>query len=159
MRVVLQRVARASVRWTADGGEETCNEIGPGLVVLAGVGPEDDESHADRLADKVARLRIFRDDEGRFNRSLEDVGGAALVVSQFTLYADATRGRRPSFIRAGDPARAEELYQRFVARLRERGVPTRTGGFGEHMVVSLDNDGPVTLALSTDDWNTSVGGR
>lgn len=159
MRVVLQRVERASVRWEDESGGETCNHIGAGLVVLAGVGPDDDESHADRLADKVAQLRIFRDDEGRFNRSLEDVAGEALVVSQFTLYADATRGRRPSFVRAGDPARAEELYERFVARLRERGVPTQTGGFGEHMVVSLDNDGPVTLALSTDDWNTSVSGR
>lgn len=159
MRVVLQRVARASVRWTDDSGQETCNEIGQGLVVLAGVGPEDDESQVDRLAGKVAHLRIFSDESGRFNRSLEDVAGAALVVSQFTLFADTTRGRRPSFSGAGDPARAEELYERFVARLRERGVPTQTGGFGEHMVVSLENDGPVTLVLSTEDWDTSVGGR
>lgn len=157
MRVIVQRVSRGAVSWTEEGGELR-NEIGTGLVILVGVGPNDIEAHADRLADKVAQLRIFADDGGRFNLSLEDVGGEALVVSQFTLFADATRGRRPSFIGAGDPDRAQELYERFAQRLRERGIPTRTGSFGAHMTVSLDNDGPVTFALSTDDWRTSIGG-
>ncbi|MBO0709363.1 MAG: D-tyrosyl-tRNA(Tyr) deacylase, partial [Candidatus Dormibacteraeota bacterium] len=111
---------------------------------------------AERLADKVATLRIFADAEGRFNRSLEDVGGAALVVSQFTLYADATRGRRPSFISAAPPELATRLVDRFAERLRERGVPTRTGRFGAHMTVTLANDGPVTLVLSTEPWETRI---
>ena len=109
------------------------------------------------MADKVAHLRIFPDDEGRSNRSVRDVAGEALVVSQFTLYADTTRGRRPSFVRAGDPDRAEELYRRVAAQLEALGVPTRTGSFGARMAVSLENDGPVTLVLSTHPWETRIG--
>jgi D-tyrosyl-tRNA(Tyr) deacylase len=121
------------------------------------VGPGDDIKNADRLADKVANLRIFADDEGRTNRSLIDVGGEALVVSQFTLYADTSRGRRPSFIRAGDPKQAEALYEHFAEQLESaHGIPTKKGSFGANMTVSIENDGPVTLALSTDDWPTSV---
>jgi D-tyrosyl-tRNA(Tyr) deacylase len=121
------------------------------------VGPDDDREQAERLADKVANLRIFADAEGRTNLSLRDVQGEALVVSQFTLYADTSRGRRPSFIRAGDPEQAEALYEHFAARLETtHGIPTKKGSFGAHMTVSIENDGPVTLALSTDDWATNV---
>ncbi|HLH28331.1 MAG TPA: D-aminoacyl-tRNA deacylase, partial [Acidimicrobiales bacterium] len=127
-----------------------------GVVVLVGVGPSDESADADRLADKVLGLRIFPDDAGRFNLSLEDVRGEALVVSQFTLYADARRGRRPSFTGAAPPDHARRLCERFADRLAARGVPTRTGGFGARMVVSLDNEGPVTLALSTDPWETRI---
>jgi D-tyrosyl-tRNA(Tyr) deacylase len=127
-------------------------------VILVGAGPGDDFAQADRLADKVAQLRIFPDAAGRFNLSLEDVSGEALVVSQFTLYADVTRGRRPSFAGAAAPDCARELCQRFADRLTERGVPTRTGSFGAAMSVSLDNEGPVTVALSTDPWETRIGG-
>lgn len=141
--------------WDEDGSGRT-NEIGAGLVILLGIGPDDTVSDADRMVEKVAGLRIFADEGGRFNRSLEDVAGHALVVSQFTLYADTSRGRRPSFIRAGDPAVAEGLYERFAARLAERGLNVKTGSFGAHMVVSLDNDGPVTIALSSEDWSTRV---
>ncbi len=158
MRVVVQRVSRASVSWDDVGGRPRREEIGHGLAVLVGAGPEDGPEHADRLADKVAQLRIFSDGEGRFNLSLEDVGGEALVVSQFTLYADATRGRRPSFIGAAGPECARQLCQRFADRLAGRGVPTRTGSFGARMTVSLDNEGPVTLALSTDPWETRISG-
>ena len=157
MRVILQRVSRAAVSWD-DGAGSRREAIGQGLAILVGAGPEDDPSHAERLADKVAQLRIFSDEEGRFNRSLEDVGGEALVVSQFTLYADTTRGRRPSFAGAGAPDCARDLCQRFADRLASRGVPTRTGSFGARMTVSIDNEGPVTLALSTDTWETRIGG-
>lgn len=132
------------------------SEIGAGLVILVGVGPGDTPAAADRMVDKVAGLRIFADDVGRFNRSLSEVAGETLVVSQFTLYADTSRGRRPSFVRAGDPEVAEALYERFAARLAEQGLVVKTGSFGAHMNVSLDNDGPVTIALSDDDWNTRV---
>ena len=153
----MQRVAHAAVRWTGEEGTGHCSAIGRGLLLLVGVGPEDGEAEADRMADKVAHLRIFPDDEGRSNRSLQDVGGEALVVSQFTLYADTTRGRRPSFIRAGDPDRAEDLYRRLAAQLEGLGIPTRTGSFGAQMTVSLENDGPVTLVLSTHPWDTRIG--
>jgi D-tyrosyl-tRNA(Tyr) deacylase len=156
MRVVVQRVGRASVSWE-DGGRTCREEIGRGLAILVGAGPADDRTQVDRLADKVAQLRVFSDDDGRFNLSLEDVDGEALVVSQFTLYADATRGRRPRFAGAAAPDCARQLCQRFADRLVERGVPTRTGSFGAHMTVSLDNDGPVTLALSTEPWETRIG--
>ncbi|MBO0683733.1 MAG: D-tyrosyl-tRNA(Tyr) deacylase [Candidatus Dormibacteraeota bacterium] len=155
MRAVVQRVTEAAVGWSEPAGE--CREqIGLGLAVLVGAGPQDGFAEAERLADKVAALRIFADADGRFNRSLEDVGGAALVVSQFTLYADATRGRRPSFISAAPPELATRLVDRFAERLRERGVPTRTGRFGAHMTVTLANDGPVTLVLSTEPWETRI---
>ena len=166
MRAVVQRVARASVSWSEAAGEPSqtpepvrrSESIGPGLAVLLGAGPEDAPEDADRLADKVAQLRIFRDAEGRINRSLEDVQGEVLVVSQFTLYADTRRGRRPSFIGAADPDCARTLYQRFVDRLSSRGLTTRTGSFGASMLVSLDNDGPVTLVLSTEPWETRISG-
>jgi D-aminoacyl-tRNA deacylase len=151
MRVVAQRVASGSVSW--DGGDAT---IGRGLVLLVGAGGDDDEATVQRLADKVIDLRVFADEAGRMNLSLVDVNGAALIVSQFTLFADLSRGRRPSLLKAGDPARAEQLYERFVARFRERGIETGTGSFGAVMRVSIENDGPVTLVLSTDDWSTRV---
>jgi D-tyrosyl-tRNA(Tyr) deacylase len=109
-----------------------------------------------KLADKIIDLRVFADEAGRMNLSLVDVKGAALIVSQFTLFADMSRGRRPSLLRAGDPARAEQLYERFVERFDERGIETQTGSFGAHMRVGIENDGPVTLVLSTDDWVTRV---
>ena len=151
MRVVALRVASGSVSW--DGGDAT---IGRGLVLLVGAGGDDDEATVQRLADKVIDLRVFADEAGRMNLSLVDVNGAALIVSQFTLFADLSRGRRPSLLKAGDPTRAEQLYERFVARFRERGIETGTGSFGAVMRVSIENDGPLTLVLSTDDWSTRV---
>ena len=139
MRVVVQRVARASVR---PGGA-----IGPGLVALVGVAEGDTEAEADRLAGRVARLRIFEGDEGKFDRSLLDTGGAALVISQFTLIADTAKGNRPSFGGAARPERAEPLYERFCTALRELGVPVETGVFGARMAVELTGDGPVTIVL------------
>jgi D-tyrosyl-tRNA(Tyr) deacylase len=141
VRAVVQRVARA--RATPGGA------IGPGLCVLLGVAAGDDDSLADRLAGKVARLRIFEGDDGRFDRSLVDTGGAALVVSNFTLIADTRRGNRPSFDGAARPERAEPLYERFCAALRELGVAVETGVFGARMQVELENDGPVTVVVET----------
>ena len=146
MRALLQRAAHASV--AVDG--RVIGSIGPGLVVLLGVGRDDDSATVDALARRVTELRIFRDDEGRTNRSLLDVGGAALVVSQFTLYADTARGRRPGFTDAADPALAERLYLRFAERLRAEGVgDVQTGAFGAEMAVELVNDGPFTIWLDT----------
>ena len=156
MRAVVQRVSHAEVGWDEAEGSARSEQIGVGLVVLVGAGPSDEPADADRLADKIAQLRIFPDDDGRFNRSLEDVKGEALVVSQFTLYADSTRGRRPSFVGAAEPGRARDLCQHFADRLAGRGVPTRTGSFGARMVVSLQNEGPVTIVLSTDPWDTRI---
>jgi D-tyrosyl-tRNA(Tyr) deacylase len=147
VRALLQRTTGAEVR--ADGG--VVGAIGAGLVILLGVGPDDNETVADDLARKAAELRIFRDDEGRTNRSLLDVGGAALVVSQFTLYADTRKGRRPGFTGGAAPDVAERLYLRFAAALRELGVAVATGRFGAEMAVSLVNDGPFTIWLDTDD--------
>ncbi|HSS92968.1 MAG TPA: D-aminoacyl-tRNA deacylase [Candidatus Dormibacteraeota bacterium] len=155
MRLVVQRVAAGSVTWEEAGAKQAAT-IGPGFVLLVGAGSEDDESTVRRLADKVIDMRIFADEAGKMNLSLEDVKGSALVVSQFTLFADTSRGRRPSFLKAGDPKRAEDLYLAFVQRFRERGIETRTGSFGADMRVSIENDGPVTLVLSTDDWPTRV---
>ena len=151
MRIVVQRVSSGSVSW--EGGDAT---IGPGFVLLVGAGGDDDEATVRRLADKIVDLRVFADDDGRMNLSLVDVKGAALIVSQFTLFADMSRGRRPSLLRAGDPARAEQLYEVFVKQFRERGIETKTGSFGAVMRVSIENDGPVTLVLSTDEWPTRV---
>lgn len=145
MRALLQRVSSAEVSVQGD----TVGEIGLGLVVLLGVGPDDDAATADALARRVTELRIFRDDEGRTNRSLLDVTGAVLVVSQFTLFADTRRGRRPGFTGAAPPELAEQLYERFAAALRELEVPVATGRFGAEMAVSLVNDGPFTLWLDT----------
>ena len=141
MRAVVQRVSRARV---TPGGE-----IGPGLCILLGVARGDREEEAGRLAGKIARLRIFPDDDGRFDRSVLDVGGSALVVSQFTLIADTAKGNRPSFAGAAPPEQAKPLYERFTSRLRALGVPVETGVFGARMEVELVNDGPVTIVLDT----------
>ena len=124
--------------------------------MLVGAGGDDEDSTVQRLADKIIDLRVFADEAGRMNLSLIDVKGSALIVSQFTLFADMSRGRRPSLLKAGDPARAEQLYEVFVQRFRERGIETQTGSFGAVMRVDIANDGPVTLVLSTDDWPTRV---
>ena len=126
-------------------------EIGPGLVVLVGVGPADTEAVADALARRITDLRIFRDEEGRTNRSLLELGGEALVVSQFTLYADTRRGRRPGFTGAAPPDVAERLYRRLAATLEGLGIRVATGRFGAEMAVELVNDGPFTIWLDTDD--------
>jgi D-tyrosyl-tRNA(Tyr) deacylase len=130
--------------------------IGPGYVLLVGAASDDEESSARRLADKIIDLRVFADAEGRMNLSLVDIAGSALIVSQFTLFADMSRGRRPSLLKAGDPKRAEELYDVFVQQFRARGIETQTGSFGADMRVSIENDGPLTLVLSTDEWPTRV---
>jgi D-tyrosyl-tRNA(Tyr) deacylase len=143
LRAVVQRVAEARVRVE----DEVVGEIGPGLCVLLGVAREDDEDAAELLAGRVARLRIFENDEGKFDRSLLDAGGAALVVSQFTLIADTAKGNRPSFSGAAPPEVAEPLYERFSSALRELGVTVETGVFGARMRVELANDGPVTILL------------
>jgi D-aminoacyl-tRNA deacylase len=145
VRALLQRTIGARVRV----GEELVGEIGPGLVVLLGVGPDDDEATADNLARRVTELRIFDDDAGRTNLSLADVGGAILVVSQFTLYADTRRGRRPGFTGAALPDLAERLYLRFADALRLLGVTVATGRFGAVMAVELVNDGQFTIWLDT----------
>jgi D-tyrosyl-tRNA(Tyr) deacylase len=155
MRLVVQRVTSGSVTWE-DAGERRVATIGLGLVLLVGAGPDDDEMTIRRLADKVVDLRVFADEAGRMNLSLLDLHGSALIVSQFTLFADMSRGRRPSLLGAGDPKRAEELYHAFVQRFRERGIETSTGSFGAVMRVAIENDGPVTLVLSSDDWPTRV---
>ena len=143
MRAVLQRVTKGSV--TVDN--EVVAQIGLGYVILLGIGPEDTPVIARELAEKTAYLRVFEDEAGKMNLSLLDVGGAAIVVSQFTLYADTSRGRRPSFINAAKPELAEPLVEVFTSRLREMGVATQQGVFGAHMVVDIRNDGPVTILL------------
>jgi D-aminoacyl-tRNA deacylase len=143
MRTLIQRVSRAAV--TVDGAEVA--RIGRGLLILVGVGHGDTEAIARWMADKVATLRIFEDLQGKTNLSVLDVQGEAIVVSQFTLYADARKGRRPSFTDAALPEKAEPLITRFVAALREGGVPTQTGSFGQSMQVEIHNDGPVTVWL------------
>ena len=147
MRALLQRVTRAEVRV----GERTTGSIGQGLLVLLGVGHADDEATADGLARRICELRIFEDEDGRTNRSLLDVGGEALVVSQFTLYADTRRGRRPGFTDAAAPERAIELWQRVVAGIEAQGVRVGVGEFGAGMAVELVNDGPFTIWLDTAD--------
>ena len=143
MRAVVQRVRAARV--TVDGVVR--GEIGPGLCVLLGVAESDDETAAARLAERVARLRIFENVDGKFDLSVVDTGGAALVVSQFTLIADTAKGNRPSFAAAARPELAEPLYERFCAGLRAEGVGVETGDFGARMAVELANDGPVTIVL------------
>ena len=147
MRAVIQRVTRARVE--VDG--ETTGEIGHGFLILLGVGRDDTEREVAMLAGKVAVLRVFQDDDGKMNRSLLDVGGSALVVSQFTLHADVRKGRRPSFVGAAPPEQAEALYLKFVDALAAQGVPVATGRFQAMMDVHLVNSGPVTLILDTDD--------
>lgn len=146
MRAVVQRVSRAQV--SIDGA--SVGRIGPGILVLMGVSLEDGPAEATWLADKVADLRIFEDDEGKMNRSLVEVGGEALVVSQFTLYGDARKGRRPSFIHAARGPEAEALYEQVIADLGSRGVRTAAGRFGAVMEVELVNSGPVTILLDSD---------
>jgi D-aminoacyl-tRNA deacylase len=146
VRVLLQRVSRASV--SVDG--DVVSSIGPGLLLLVGVGRGDPESHVWALAEKIANLRIFSDVDGKMNLSLIDVAGEALVVSQFTLYADVSRGRRPGFTRAALPERAVPLVDRFIERLRAADVPVETGRFGAEMQVELVNDGPFTIVLDSE---------
>ncbi len=145
MRAVVQRVLRGAVRI----GEELVAEIGPGLVVLVGVHVQDTEEDARWLARKVAQLRIFSDEVGKLNRSVREVGGSVLSVSQFTLYGDVRKGNRPSFVDAAPPEVARPLYERFNETLRALGVPVQTGVFGAVMRVEISNDGPVTLLLDT----------
>ena len=146
MRVVVQRVQHGKV--IVD--ENTVAQIAQGVVVLVGVGPEDGEDQAKYLAEKVAHLRIFADEDGKTNLSLLDVKGEAIVVSQFTLYADTRKGRRPSFINAAPPELAEPLVNRFAKMLEFHGVPTQTGKFGANMMVEIHNDGPVTIIFERD---------
>ncbi len=143
MRALIQRVSHASV--TVEG--KTISSIGKGLLILLGVGHGDGEEQANFLAEKIANLRIFEDEQGKTNLSVLDVKGEAIVVSQFTLYADASRGRRPGFTDAALPEVAAPLVTRFVELLRSHNVPTQTGQFGAHMLVEIHNDGPVTIWL------------
>ena len=143
MRVVLQRVVRGRV--SVDGS--IVAEIGQGVVILLGIAPGDGEEKASYLTEKIANLRIFEDDQGKMNLSLLEVGGAAIVVSQFTLYADIRKGRRPSFTDAALPEVAEPLVNRFAELLCAHGIPTQTGKFGAHMLVEIGNDGPVTICM------------
>lgn len=146
MRAVVQRVKRAEVRV----GEDTVGRIGLGFVVLLGVGKNDTEASGAALAEKISTLRVFDDAQGKMNKSLVDVGGQALCVSQFTLYGDCRKGRRPNYDQAEAPDRAVLLYESFVESLRKRGIPTETGRFRAMMEVELVNDGPVTLLLDSD---------
>ena len=143
MRALLQRVSRASV--TVD--DRVISQIGKGLAVLLGIGHGDGEEQVTFLAEKVSNLRIFEDEQGKTNLSIQDVKGEAIVVSQFTLYADSRKGRRPSFTDAALPEVAEPLVNRFIELLRGHGIPTQTGQFGAHMLVEIHNDGPVTIWL------------
>lgn len=143
MRAVVQRVNLGRV--TIDG--RVTAEIGKGLVILLGVGPGDDEEKSAAMAKKIAQLRILEDDQGKMNLSLLDTGGSAVVVSQFTLFADTRKGNRPSFVNAAPPEIASPLVDHFVVQLRGYGIPTQTGEFGAHMLVALENDGPVTIWL------------
>lgn len=145
MIACLQRVSQAEVRVES----ETVGRIDRGLLVLLGVAEDDTVDDADLLADKIINLRIFEDDQGKMNLAVGEVGGGILAVSQFTLLADCRKGRRPSFTSAAPPERAEELYQRFVRRVQQQGVPVATGRFRQHMHVELINDGPVTILLDS----------
>ena len=148
MRAVIQRVREGRV--SVEGA--TVGEIGPGLVILLGAGHGDGQAEADRLADKIANLRVFADAEGKTNLSVLDVGGEALVISQFTLYADCRKGRRPSFVHAAPPDVAAPLMDYFAGRLRQAGLGrVETGEFGAMMLVEIHNDGPFTIVLDTDD--------
>ena len=145
MIAVIQRVTESEVHVD----DQTIGRIGPGLLVLLGVSRADEEKDADYLADKIAHLRIFEDDDGKMNRSLVDTGGEMLIVSQFTLLGDCRKGRRPSFVQAAPPEKAERLYDYFVYQVKLKGVSVATGQFQAKMAVSLVNDGPVTLILES----------
>jgi D-tyrosyl-tRNA(Tyr) deacylase len=146
VRVVAQRVRSAAVRVE----DRVIGSIGRGLVILVGIGDGDDEAAVERIADKLAVMRIFEDEHGKMNLSTADIGGSMLVISQFTLYADTSRGRRPSFIRATSPELGERLYQHFMVHLRSHGYDVAHGQFAAHMVVALENDGPVTIILDSE---------
>lgn len=148
MRAIVQRVSEASV--TVDG--MVTGAVERGFLILLGVTGADTSEHARVLAGKIAKLRVFRDENDKMNLSLLDIGGGALVVSQFTLYADASRGNRPSFIKAAPPEQANELYERFCTDMEQYGIPVGKGVFGAHMDVRLLNDGPVTIFLDTEIW-------
>jgi D-tyrosyl-tRNA(Tyr) deacylase len=152
MRAVVQRVTEASVQW--EGGEAS---IGPGYCLLVGVADSDEPRDADYLADKILKLRVFSDEAGKFNHSATQVRAAFLVISQFTLFADARGQNRPSFLHAARPEQGRALLERFIARLRESGLPVESGSFGAQMAVRLVNDGPVTIVLSTDPWDPRIG--
>lgn len=147
VRAVVQRVVSGSVSCAEE--EDSPRTIGPGLVVLLGVGVDDTKADATYLAEKIANLRIFNDEDGKMNLSLLETGGEVLAVSQFTLYGDVRRGRRPSFINAAAPEEANDLYEYFVSELRRLGVPVKTGWFQKHMLVSIENDGPVTILVDS----------
>jgi len=150
MRLLIQRVTRAEVR--VDG--RLVGDIGPGLMILVGVGQRDSEAEADLLAGKSVDLRIFRDEQGKTNRSLTDVGGEVLAISQFTLFADTRKGRRPSFLDAAPPDQGNALYERFCAAVEARGVRVARGIFGAEMEVELVNDGPMTIWLDSEAGRT-----
>jgi len=143
MKVVIQRVTKAKVTVK----ETIISDIGQGVLILLGIKKGDTESQARKLAERCTHLRIFEDSDGKFNLSIKDMHGEALVVSQFTLLADTSRGRRPSFTEAEDPSKAEKLYEIFISALNTLGIPTKGGSFGERMLVSLDNQGPVTIIM------------
>ena len=145
MKIILQRVSTGAV--TIEGGER--RQIGPGLCALVGFGQEDGEKQADYLAAKMVELRIFEDENGQMNRSLLDTGGECLLISNFTLYANCKKGRRPSFIVSMEPGRASALFDYFVEVVRSKGVPVQTGEFGAYMQVEIQNDGPVTIILDS----------
>lgn len=149
MRAVIQKTAGAKVDTVSEAGTETCGKIDGGFVVLLGVTHSDTEKDARYIADKIAHLRVFEDEAGKLNLSLKDVGGAVLLVSQFTLYADAASGRRPSFSQAAPAEQAQQLYLRTAELLRGHGIHVETGRFRTHMQVSLCNDGPVTILLDS----------
>jgi len=151
MRAVVQRVSRAQV----SVGEEIAGKIGCGLLVLLGMTHADTEADADYLSDKISGLRIFEDEHGKMNRSLREIGGEVLVVSQFTLYGDVRRGKRPSFDAAAKPEQARRLYEYFIERIRQAGLHCETGHFQEMMQVELVNDGPVTILIDTDERKPS----
>jgi len=159
VRAVVQRVARAAVSVVDGDAEREVGRIDRGVVVLLGVAVGDTEAEAERMARKIATLRIFPDADGKLNLDVGEVGGAALLVSQFTLLADTRKGRRPSFIDAASPELGERLYEDVVAQLRGAGLPVYTGVFRTHMRVDILNDGPVTIILDTQDWISSGTGQ
>ena len=148
IRAVIQRVARSSVYLPEE--HETAGSIGKGLLILLGVGPDDTEDDMQYIIDKIIHLRIFEDEDGKMNRSAKDMGAEVLVVSQFTLYADCSKGRRPSFTKAAKPEKANEMYEQFIRKLESEGFSVGTGKFAANMQVEILNDGPVTIILDSE---------